>query len=88
MPIAHVANMAIVLDPERIAVGGGLMGSSDRILAALEWRVRSAVPFPPSLVCARFLHDAALRGAIALALDLPAAQSRLVPELVSGSGHS
>lgn len=83
----HVANMAIILDPERIAVGGGLMGSSDRILAALERRVRSAVPFPPSLVCARFLHDAALRGAIALALDLPAAQSRLVPELVSGSGH-
>jgi glucokinase len=80
----HVANMAIILDPERIAVGGGLMGSSDRILAALDRRLRTAVPFPPSLVCARFLDDAALRGAIALALDVRAAQSEPVPELVSG----
>lgn len=76
----HVANMAILLDPERIAVGGGLMGSSDRILAALDRRLRTAVPFPPSLVCARFLQDAALRGAIALALDVRAAQSEPVPE--------
>jgi glucokinase len=70
----HVANMAIVVDPERIAVGGGLMGSPDRILAALERRLTAAVPFPPSLVCARFIHDSALRGAIALALDAAAAE--------------
>ena len=80
----HVANMAIVLDPERIAVGGGLMGSAERVLSALERRLRDAVPFPPSLVRARFVHDAALRGAIALALDLPAVCFPLVPELTSG----
>lgn len=79
----HVANMAIILDPERIAVGGGLMGSADRVLASLERRLRSAVPFPPSLVAARFVDDAALRGAIALALDLPAVRLRLAPELAS-----
>jgi glucokinase len=79
----HVANMAIILDPERIAVGGGLMGSSDRILDALDRRLRTAVPFPPSLVCARFVHDTALRGAIALALDARAAQAEPVPELAS-----
>jgi glucokinase len=65
----HVANMAIVVDPQRLAVGGGLMGRRDVVLAALEARLRSAVPFPPELVAARFVHDGSLRGAIALALD-------------------
>jgi glucokinase len=65
----HVANMAILLDPERIAVGGGMMASGQRVLAALERRLQRALPFPPDLVCARFVHDAALRGAVALALD-------------------
>jgi glucokinase len=83
----HVTNMAIILDPDRIAVGGGLMGSSERILTALERRLRSAVPFPPSLVCARFLHDAALRGAIALALDTPAIWPEPAANLAPGQRH-
>jgi glucokinase len=65
----HVANMALLLDPERIAVGGGMMESGDRVLAALARRLQQALPFPPDLVCARFVHDAALHGAVALALD-------------------
>jgi glucokinase len=65
----HVANMAIVVDPARIAVGGGLMSHREVVLAALEERLRSAVPFPPELVAARFVQDGSLRGAIALALD-------------------
>jgi glucokinase len=65
----HVANMALLLDPERIAVAGGMMGSGGRVLAALERRLRRAVPFPPEVVRARFVHDAALRGAVALARD-------------------
>jgi glucokinase len=73
----HVANLAIALDPARIAVGGGMMGSADVVLAALRGRVRDAVPFPPEVVAARFVHDAALRGAAALALD--AAHPSLVP---------
>ena len=64
----HVANWAVLVDPERIAVGGGLMGSGEVILAALRRRLDLAVPFPPELVPAEFLQDAALRGAIALAL--------------------
>jgi glucokinase len=31
--------------------------------------VRQAVPFPPEVVAAHFVHDAPLRGAIALAID-------------------
>lgn len=71
----HVANMAIVVDPARIAVGGGLMSHRQHVLAALEQRLRSTVPFPPELVPARFIHDGSLRGAIALALDTAAALS-------------
>ena len=80
----HVANMAVIVDPARIAVGGGMMGSADRVLPVLERRLEVAVPFPPSLVRARFLHDAALRGAIALGLELPAARYPSAPQLASG----
>jgi glucokinase len=64
----HVANLAILIDPARIAVGGGLMSSGDVILPALAFRLEYAVPFPPEIVPARFLNDASLHGAIALAL--------------------
>ncbi len=63
----HIANHALLVDPVRIAVGGGLMGSGDRILAALERCVRRAVPFPPEIIPAAFADDGALRGALALA---------------------
>jgi glucokinase len=66
----HVANLAVLIDPQRIAVGGGLMNSADLVLAALRRRVRQAAPFPPEVVAARFVHDAALRGAIAAAIDI------------------
>jgi glucokinase len=65
----HVANLAIALDPERIALGGGLMAHADTILPALRERAAAAVPFPPEIVPARFLQDGALRGAAALAID-------------------
>src|SRR5437868_7771207 len=64
----HVANLAILIDPARVAVGGGLMSSGDVILHALTFRLEYAVPFPPEIVPARFLQDASLYGAIALAL--------------------
>ena len=64
----HVANLAIALDPQRIAVGGGLVRSADVLLPALADRLAHAVPFPPELVSARFDQDAALLGAVALAL--------------------
>jgi len=64
----HVANWAVLLDPARVAVGGGLMRSAEVVLPALRSRIASAVPFPPELVAAAFVEDAALRGAVALAL--------------------
>ena len=69
----QVANLAIALDPARIAVGGGLMSRADAVLAAIERRLSAAAPFQPELVPAEFVHDGPLRGAIALALDEVAA---------------
>src|SRR5258708_3730889 len=65
----HVANLAILIDPARIAIVGGLISSGDVILRALAFRLEYAVPFPPGLVPPRFLTDASLYGAIALALS-------------------
>jgi glucokinase len=74
----HMTNMAIVLDPARIAVGGGWMGAGERILSALNARFNFAVPFPPEIVPAKFVEDASLVGAIALALsDFPELQAMI-----------
>ncbi len=68
----HVANLAIAIDPARIAVGGGLTRSADVVFPALRRRLVQAVPFPPELVSARFEQDGALRGAVALAMTVSA----------------
>jgi glucokinase len=82
----HLANIAILLDPQRIAVGGGMMASADRVLAALNRRLQRALPFPSELVRARFIHDAALRGAVALAIDAVAQGPRAAAVAPSASG--
>jgi glucokinase len=65
----HVVNLAICLDPVRIAVGGGMVGSWDRLRPGLQQALSAGVPFPPELVAARFPSDAPLIGAVALAAD-------------------
>lgn len=64
-----LGNLAVFVDPERIAVGGGMMAAADVILPALAELVAAATPFPPEIRAARFLQDASLHGAIALAVD-------------------
>jgi glucokinase len=66
----HIANLAITIDPGRIAVGGGFTRSAGVVLPALRRRLLQGAPFPPELVPARFEQDGALRGAVALAMDL------------------
>jgi glucokinase len=65
----HLTNIAILIDPVRIAVGGGMVRSRDRIMPGLGAALRAAVPFPPELVVADFPDDAPLRGAVAIAID-------------------
>src|SRR5207237_6125543 len=53
----HVANLAILIDPARIAVGGGLMSSGDVILRVLAFRLEYTFPFPPALFLSKFFTD-------------------------------
>jgi glucokinase len=62
----HVVNLAIAVDPVRIAVGGGMVRSWDRLHGGLRAALDAAVPFPPDLVPAEFPFDAPLMGALAL----------------------
>ena len=62
----HVVNLAIAIDPARIAVGGGMVRSWARIGPALRRALDAGVPFPPQLVLSNFPYDAPLIGALAL----------------------
>jgi glucokinase len=77
-----VANMAVLLDPARVVVGGGMMASADLVLSVLSMRAARTVPFPPEIVAARFTSDASLHGAIALAVD--AIPGRLIEPTPAG----
>jgi glucokinase len=65
----HLVNLAILVDPQRIAVGGGLVRSWERLRPGLARALAAGVPFPPELVVAHFPFDAPLIGAIALAIE-------------------
>ena len=69
----HLVNLAILVNPARIGVGGGMVRSWGQIGPRLEQALRSGAPFAPELVVARFPHDGPLLGAVALAIGaLPA----------------
>jgi glucokinase len=72
----HVVNLAISVNPARIAVGGGMVGSWSRLRPGLARALDAGTPFPPELVPARFPADAPLLGAVALATE--AADSGLI----------
>ena len=65
----HVVNLAISINPARIAVGGGMVRSWEYLRPGLEQALSAGVPFPPELVVAKFPSEAPLIGAVALALD-------------------
>jgi glucokinase len=71
----HVVNLAIAVDPVRIAVGGGMVRSWARIGPTLRRALEAAAPYPPQLVLADFPFDAPLIGALALGVE--AATARL-----------
>ena len=73
----HVVNLAISVNPARIAVGGGLVQSWERLRPGLEQALKAGTPFPPELVTARFPADAPLIGAVALAADAAGADISL-----------
>jgi glucokinase len=62
----HVVNLAIAVDPVRIAVGGGMVRAWPHLHGGLRSALDAAVPFPPELVPAAFPYEAPLLGALAL----------------------
>ncbi len=70
----HLTNLSITVDPERIALGGGVMASGQKILEGLRERIKISAPFSPDIVVAHFLGREALHGAIVLALDVVGSQ--------------
>ncbi|NWD68615.1 ROK family protein [Pseudomonas gingeri] len=65
----QVSNLAVALDVERIAIGGGLFHQASTLAPALKQLIGQAVPFPPEIVAAHFTHDAPLWGALSMAMD-------------------
>jgi glucokinase len=64
----HIANLVLMLDPARIAIGGG-MARVDGLTGRLAECLQRAVPYPPEVVIASFRHEAALQGAIIAAVE-------------------
>jgi len=62
-----VTNMSILLDPERIVLGGGYTRAEDRLVDAISASLREHAPSQPEVVIGHFGSDAGLFGAIALA---------------------
>lgn len=81
-----IAGLSTLVDPARVALGGGLMAVGDPILAAVARSIAGSVPMPPEVVVARFTHDASLHGALLCALDsdlgvgLPPSRQSLTPD--------
>lgn len=65
----HLVNLVVAINPSRVAVGGGMVRSWERLEAPLRRALEAGVPFPPDLVVGAFPYDAALVGAIALAIE-------------------
>jgi glucokinase len=65
----HLVNLVIAIDPARVAVGGGMARSWERLQGPLEQALKSGVPFPPELVMATYPFDAPLVGALALGAE-------------------
>ena len=72
----HLVNLAVAVDPSRIAVGGGMVRSWPRLEGPLRRTLHESMPFPPDLVVGAYPYDAALVGAVSLAVDAATAVGR------------
>jgi predicted NBD/HSP70 family sugar kinase len=65
-----VVDVAALLDPEVIVVGGGLAEAGAALFAPLSERLAAALPYPPRLVPSALEDAAVLHGAVSVALAL------------------
>jgi len=64
-----IANVACVLNPERIVLGGGVIERNPHLVSTIGERLRGRIPDVPEIVGAELGGDAVLTGAIALARE-------------------
>ncbi len=83
----HLVNLAILVNPQRIAAGGGMVRSWARIRPRLQDALQHGTPFPPELVVAHFPHDAPLLGAVAIAVDAARGRAEAGPAGHDGRGE-
>jgi glucokinase len=81
----HLVNLAIALDPARVAVGGGMVRSWGRLFGPLEQALKAGVPFPPDLVRAAWPFDAALIGALCIGIE---AAGATLPHAIEWPGNA
>jgi predicted NBD/HSP70 family sugar kinase len=63
-------DVAALLDPEVIVVGGGLADAGSALFGPLDARLKASLPYPPRLVASALQDAAVLHGAVSLALTL------------------
>lgn len=64
-----VANIAALLDPEVVILGGGVAKSADLLIPLILQRLEGVIPFMPRLVASPLDRRAAVMGAIVLVLN-------------------
>lgn len=74
----HILTCVLLLDPQRVVVGGGMSRATTLVLDPLRARLESALAFPPEIVQSSFGADASLRGAVELARRAVATDSALL----------
>ena len=62
----HILTCVLLLDPQRVVIGGGMSRASDLLLDPLRARLHAVLTFPPEIVHSSFGADASLLGAIEL----------------------
>jgi predicted NBD/HSP70 family sugar kinase len=65
-----VVDVAALLDPEVVVVGGGLADAGSALFVPLSERLRTSLPYPPRLVPSALEDAAVLHGAVSVALAL------------------
>jgi len=64
-----IANIAVVLNPGTVILGGGVAGSADLLIPRLRARLTGRIPHAPELVATTFGRDGVIVGAAEVAID-------------------
>lgn len=65
----HVTNVAILIDAEKLVLGGGYLRTAEPLLSRLHAALQRGVPYPPALEIGRFGGSGGIFGALALAVS-------------------